>query len=208
MSALPSFPDIFLIILIIIPGYASVKIFRRIGGLRRKVSDTELLYTSLMYSLIIYAILGWYFQLNDYDLLKAELLKPYNIPKVLATTAIVGVIVGAIALIWRILNHVVPEDCWITVIDKYSKKYDSIWVIVYSSDGKEYKGKIGMWGIGQDQKEMTIREPYWILRDEKFKKVHDVYLGDEMLFTEKDILRIVFMKQEQNEDTQAPAEGD
>lgn len=200
MSALPSFPDIFLIILIVIPGYISVRIFRKIGGLRRIISDTELLYTSLIYSIIIYTILGWYFQLNDYDSLKAELLKPYNIPKVLATTIIVGVILGAIVFTWRIINNIVPEDCWTSIIYEYNKKYDDIWVIVYSSDGKEYKGSIGYWGIGQDSKEITIVEPYRILRDEKFKKIEDVYLGEEMLFTEKDILRVLFMKQEQNED--------
>ena len=129
MSAAPSFPDVFLIILIVIPGYISVIIHRKIGGVKRIVSDTVLLYTSLMHSIVIYAISSLYFQLNEYDSLKVELLKPYNIPTVLAITTIVGVIIGLIARAWRKLNNVVPEDSWMSVFDKYQKKYDAIpWI--------------------------------------------------------------------------------
>ena len=201
LSALPSFSDIFFIILVVLPGYVSTKILRNIGGLKRRISDTELLYSSLIYSTVIYFILGFLFHKNDYDALKNVVLKPYNIPIVLITTVVVGVIFGVILYAWRKYKAIVPDDCWTSVLRDYSDMYDDTWIVVYTSDGKEYKGILGYFGIEHEPRELTIVEPYRILRDNKYKLIEDVFLGDEMYFTEKDILRVLFMKQEQNEDT-------
>lgn len=196
MSALPSFSDIFFIILIVLPGYVTTKILRNIGGLKRRMPDAELLYSSLIFSLIIYSIIGYIFQINDYEGLKNEVLKPYSIPTVLFTTIGVGIIFGIVIYGWRWYNNVVPDDAWTSVIKDYANKYDDTWVIIYTSDGKEYKGSLDYWGIEHEPRELTIKEPYRILMNENFKLIEDVYMGDEMYFSEKDILRMLFMNQE------------
>lgn len=200
LSALPSFSDIFFIILIVIPGYISIKIYRNIGGLKRIMPDKEILYSSLFLSTIIYFVLGFIFQINDYDALKNEILKPNNIPIVLITTVVVGAIFGAILYAWRRYKSLVPDDCWTSVLRDYVAIYDDPWIVVYTSDGKEYKGILGYFGIEHEPKELTIEQPYRILRDNNFNLIENVFLGDEMFFTEKDILRILFMKQKQDED--------
>ena len=178
-----------------LPGYIATKILRNIGGLKRRISETELLYTSLIYSTIIYFILGFLFRKNDYDALKNEVLKPYNVPIVLITTALVGAFFGIILYVWRrYAKGIVPDDCWTSVLHDYVS--DDAWIVVYTRDGKEYKGALGYFGIEHEPRELTIVEPYRIRRDDKFKLIEDVFLGAEIYFTDKDILRILFMERE------------
>jgi len=69
-----------------------------------------------------------------------------------------------------------------------------MYVLVYTQNGLEYKGELHYANGKETSKEMTIRKPKLILRDKKWKVLREIKMGKEILFTEKDIQRVVFFE--------------
>ena len=68
------------------------------------------------------------------------------------------------------------------------------YVLVYTQDGLEYKGQLHYSGGRETPHDLTIRHPKLIVRDEKWKVLREIRMGNEILFNEKDIKRIVFFR--------------
>ena len=89
---------------------------------------------------------------------------------------------------WRISKG----DCWEKCFAATTKC--GSYALVYTTDGKEYKGEVCLAGIGEDSpKEVVLNNPIIILRDEKFKILDEVENGKVMLFNVSDIRRIAFL---------------
>ncbi len=72
------------------------------------------------------------------------------------------------------------------------------WVTVYTKDGLEYKGRLSSYGFGESKKEITMSDPKLILRDKTGKATRKkTYCGQEMIFTEGDVLRIAALTSRQ-----------
>jgi hypothetical protein len=67
--------------------------------------------------------------------------------------------------------------------------------LIYTTDGKEYKGIINYYDTGEEPNSITISRPYQILRDENFYVRDEFEVGKEILFKEKDILRIILFNE-------------
>jgi uncharacterized 2Fe-2S/4Fe-4S cluster protein (DUF4445 family) len=93
---------------------------------------------------------------------------------------------------WRGVRKV-PGTCWDVAFKEISKRGG--YVIVYTHDGSEYKGELHYVGSGVlSSRELVIRNPKLIVRDKDLRVSDEIEIGKEILFTEKDVQRIVFFK--------------
>jgi len=67
------------------------------------------------------------------------------------------------------------------------------WVIVLTKDGDEFMGLLHYNAGSKEPREVTIRKPTKIIRSEDAIEEED--WGEEILFLEDDIKRIVFMSE-------------
>jgi len=190
--ALPSLADVIFVIVLLVPGFIALTIFRWLAILEKKLSEYLLVLWSLFFSLFIYAIFSWLTGISNIDSIRDNILLPENLVKILSLGLAFGIIPGMIVrLTFR--RHFVRGDCWEASMKQASKK--GCWVIVYTNDGREYKGYLHYSGGGDSPREISIRSPKLILRDNKFKVLKEVEMGKEIFFQEKDLQRIMFFKE-------------
>lgn len=194
--ALPSLADVIFVIVLLIPGFITLSLFRWFAILERKLSEYRLILWSLVFSLIIYAVFSWHTGINDIDSIRDNMLIPENLAKILALSLTFGFVPGLIVRFGRARfrgHSVVRGDCWEACMTQASK--EGSWVIVYTEDGHEYKGILHYNGGGGFPREISIRRPKLILRDDRWKVSKEFKMGKEILFQEDDIQRIVFFKE-------------
>lgn len=189
--ALPSLNDIVFIIVLLIPGFFTLALFRWFAVLQKKLSDFQLILGSVFLSLLIYSILGWHVGITNFAEIRDSMLLPENLLKILGLSLLLGIGPGLAVKIAFRRRHV-RGDCWEASM-KAARKEGS-WVIVHTSDGCEYKGILHYTGGPEFPKEMSIRKPKLIIRDSEGYLAEEVEIGEEILFTAKDIARIVFFK--------------
>ena len=69
--------------------------------------------------------------------------------------------------------------------------------MVYTDNNLEYKGMMNYAGLCTEgeQREVILSNPKLILRDKDWNVLDEVEMGKEVLFTEKDVRRILFFDQ-------------
>jgi hypothetical protein len=190
--ALPSLNDVVFVIVLLIPGFITLVSFRWFAVLEKKLSDFELIIWSVFVSLLIYSILGWHVGITNFDKIRDYMLLPENLLKILGLSLLLGIGVGSIVKI-AFRRPYVRGDCWEASM-RAARKVGS-WLIVYTSDGREYKGILHYTGGPELPKEISIRKPKLMIRDSEGYLIEEVEIGKEILFAEKDIARIVFFKE-------------
>lgn len=191
---LPSLGDILFVIILLIPGFIALTLFRWLVILERKLSNHMLVLWSLFFSLLIYAIFSWHTGINNIDTIRDVLLRPENLSEILLLSIIFGVAPGLIGRIVRTRRgRFVRGDPWEASMRVASKK--GCWVIIYTKDGNEYKGILHYSGGKGEPREMSIRKPKLILRDDDWKVKREIKMGKEIFFKEADLQRIVFFKE-------------
>jgi hypothetical protein len=189
---LPSLTDIFFIIVLIVPGFVSLILLRWIAIFETKLPDLYLVIGSLLLSLIIYGVFGWVSGTTSFDSIRDKILIPQNLITILGVSVLIGIVPGfAIRRFYR--GGIVRGDAWQISMKEASDK--GSWVIVYTVDGREYKGTLHYSGGKDFPKEVTIRKPKQIFRDSNGYLLEEVPIGKEMLFSEKDISRIAFYEE-------------
>ena len=184
--------DVFFVIVLLVPGFISLLLLRWIAIFESKLTDLNLVISSLLLSLIIYGAFGWISGMTSFDSIRDNILIPQNLIGVLVVSVLVGVIPGVI--IKRFFQGgIVRGDSWVISMKKASDK--GSWVIVYSVAGQEYKGILHYSGGKEFPKEVTIRKPKQIFRDANGCLSEEVEIGKEILFSEKDISRIAFFEE-------------
>lgn len=104
---------------------------------------------------------------------------------------LIGVVIGiAMKLLFR--QHNFMGDPWNYAMDKLARAKEGAYCIVYTENGLEYKGALRFAGVEEEVKEIIISNPKLILREKDWSILEEVEMGKEMLFTEKDILRVLF----------------
>lgn len=99
--ALPSLADVIFVIVLLIPGFIALSLFRWFAILERKLSEYRLVLWSLVLSLFIYAMFGWYTGITDIDSIRDNMLMPQNLAKILALSLTFGIVPGLIVRIVR-----------------------------------------------------------------------------------------------------------
>lgn len=195
MSALPASSDVFFIMILILPGYFSLQIFRWLAYFRRKLSDTEILYSSLTFSIFIYIILGFFFQVSEFEAIKTKILEPQKSLLLLITTISFGFIPGLIIRIIRKYQRYIPGDSWSAIMKNAAGVKTGSWLTVYTNDFKEYNGLLHYYAAEKEKRELSIRKPIMIIRDKDYNVNYKLELGKELYFLEKDIKRIAFSEE-------------
>lgn len=187
----PSVADVMIVITLIVPGFISLAILKRVVIMETPFSDFETTVWSLFISLLIYTIFGVFTGIIGIESLRDNMFSPYNLAIILILSIAVGAIPGGI-IKYVFRRHLSPGDSWDLCMGKASEK--GAWVIVYTKNGLEYKGQLHWSGKGQvTPREITIRKPKLILRDDTWKVLKEIKMGKEIFFTEEDIQRIVFL---------------
>jgi len=190
--ALPSLGDVVFIIVVLIPGFLTLTLFRWLAILENKISDYVLTVYSLSFSLLILTIYAFHTNITDIDVIRTNILSPTYLVEILAIALSLGVGFGLIVR-YAFRRRIVRGSPWEASMTVASK--EGCWVIVYTEDGREYKGTLHRSGGGDYPSEISIRDPKQILRDDQFKIKREIPVGLEILFREKDIRRVVFFEE-------------
>jgi hypothetical protein len=106
-------------------------------------------------------------------------------------TALTGMVLGGVLRKFR--PGMLLGDPWNIIFDRVTRKGGKF-AIIYTDNGLEYKGFVHLSGAEQDSKEISIKYPKLILRDKDWNIVNEIPMGKEILFTEKDIRRVLFFE--------------
>lgn len=193
--SLPSLGDVLFVIVLLMPGFVALILFKWLAIYERKLSEYNLVLSSLFFSLLIYAIFSWHTGINNFDDIRDALFHPENLMEILGLGITFGVVPGLIARFVRTRRgrRIVPGDSWQAAMRIASRK--GSWVIVYTKDKREYKGILHYSGGKGERHEVSIRKPKLILRDNKWKVLNEIEMGKEIFFKEEDLQRIVFFKE-------------
>lgn len=187
---LPSLADILLVIVLIVPGFVAYILFKKVAMREKKTSDFEATIWSLATSLIIYAFFAYITNLYNIDLIRDDILIPNNIVLIFGLASALGISSGVLS---RILfrRGYRSGDCWEECMRSATKK--GSYVLAYTSDGKEYKGELFLAGAAEAPREITLKNPKMILRDSEGFVQNEFRIGDVLLLSETDVLRVVFL---------------
>jgi len=189
---LPSLADIVLVVVLLVPGFLTVILFKKIAMREKKLTDFEATIWSLVTSLVIYAIFGHITGLQNIDSIRENILVPGNIGLIFALAVSFG---GGLGILSRALfrRGYRSGDCWEACLKSAAAKGSHL--LVYTVDGKEYMGELCLGGISEAPKEIVLRNPKVILRDSKGFVLDNYEVGNNILFKENDVLRVAFLKE-------------
>jgi len=187
---LPSLADILFIIVLLVPGFISFNIFKKIALRQQKMTDFETTIYSLFASLLIFAIFGQITGIYNIDTIKENIFKPDNLTIILLLSTIPSAFLGYISR-KKFRYGYLEGDCWKKCFEATRK--NGSYVLIYTSDEKEYKGELCIMGVEEAKKDIVLNHPKIILRNTKFEILNEVENGEVILFNEKDIRRIVFL---------------
>ena len=190
--SLPSLEEFFFVIVLLIPGFLAFGLFKKIGIREKQLSDFESVVWSLIASLPIYAIFAYITGLFSLDLIQANILNPLNIALTFILATVFGVGSGLIARkLFR--KGITSGECWEECIKNAAEK--GSYVLVYTQSNEEYMGELLLGGMFEATKEIVIKNPMLIIRNNDFTVKDTLELGTTMYFCESDIRRIAFLNE-------------
>ncbi len=191
MAILPSISDILVVIVLLIPGFVAFQIFQYLAIVERKIPEFEMTVWSLFFSLGVYAFFSFITGINDLEIIKENIFQPLYLFFLLGISLGFGAIIGVLT---RCIfgKQIIPKDCWYLFQEKLGES--GAYVIIYTQNGLEYKGKLHYSGREEAPKDVIIHNPKLILRNKNWNVIEEIEMGNELLFTEKDIARILFFK--------------
>lgn len=194
-----SVSDAIFVLVLVLPGYYSLRLFRWLAYYEEEITNTDVLVGSLTFSLVIYIIAGIFCGLSTFDEIRDLLLNPWNVGVVIVIIFGTGTLPG-LGMRWvKTGKNEIFITVWDAMMDKSLGTGKATWVIVYTNDGKEYKGYIHRFGHKKEKKDLTLKLPIRIVRNDDSTVREEFQVGDEVYFNESDINRIVFLKEVNNE---------
>lgn len=190
--ALPSLADILLVVVLLVPGFVAFILFKKIAMREKQPTDFEATVWSLSISLAIYALFGYVTGLNNIDLIRDNIFIPYYIALIFGFAFAFGGVSGGVARYFFRRGYQ-SGDCWNACLKSAANK--GTYILIFTSDGKEYKGELRRAGASEAPKEIVINHPKMIVRDSDCDVREELQMGETMLFNETDIKRVVFLKE-------------
>lgn len=185
--------EILLAIILILPGFLSVFLIRKISIQSEKLPDQEFYFWSFLLSVLAFTIFSYLIELKSFDDIEKLIFDYKKIIFLYFIAIILGVIFGFITKL--IINggfKVLSEQVWPIALKRLNKD-ESKFVTIFTNDNLEFSGKIRIYSTREDSpREILIEEPIQIIRNEKMEAINEIQWGKEILFTEGDIRRIVF----------------
>ena len=189
MAELPSLAEAFVVLVLVVPGFFAFMLVRLISAIGRKFSDLETTIWSLFGSIIVYVSYSLITGVTTIDAIRTNILLPTHLGLIVTLALLIGGILGGL-IKFCFRRNVVLGSCWDIMASKMASKGG--WAIVYTDSGQEYLGKVHYFGIGEEPKEITLRDPLLILRDGSWNVLDKIPMGKEVLFRDEDVKRILF----------------
>jgi hypothetical protein len=114
---LPSLADALLIIVILIPGFISFGLVKRLGVFSKPLPEFEITIWSFVFSIIILFIFILITGLNDIDKIRDQFFYPYNFGLIFGVAVLVGLLTGF--LLKRLRINRTLEDSWEFTMKNY-----------------------------------------------------------------------------------------
>ena len=178
--------------ILIIPGYLAVSVLRYLGSLESTWTDQDKLYYGVGFSVVIYFFVAWFLGAKDFEVLKSALFSVPVFWLVVAAFLILGVVPGLCIKMYIEEKGINPRDVWSRTLNSAGELEEGCWVLVYTSDGKEFKGSLKYFDTGNDANSITIINPRQVIRNDKYEVINEFPLTEEILFTKENISRIAF----------------
>jgi len=190
--ALPSLLDTLIVVALIIPGFVAFSVARWLAVFERKLPEFETVVWSLLFSLGIYGMFALATGIADFDSLRDKIFQPLVLLALVGFTILAGALVG---LAWHLTVNkgVRPEfgNPWDIFFERM--RNDGRDLIIFTSDGLEFKGWVGLSGKEDNRLELILEHPVLVIRDEDRMVNSETPYGERMLFTEGDIKRIAML---------------
>jgi len=185
-SVLGAADDIWVLIVLIIPGFITFKIITRLGAYEIKLDQFIITIYSLLCSIAIFVPTSFIFNIKSLPDISSRIVDPFFIPTLLGIAVLFGVIPG-LFMRFTFRRKFRTENAWIGFADEYLAKS----IIVYTIDDKEYIGWLKRVSTGEDEKkELCLGKPRLIKRDNLGNK-RFISMGTELYFPEENIKRIL-----------------
>lgn len=187
--------DIIEIIIFLIPGFLCFEIFYPLSGIEINLSDKKYYFICILISFFVYSLYGFISGIRYVQELDSRLLE-------IKTVFIIYIMCIVVSFISANLvrRHYYPNYClllrepWSTFLEEHNKDEASD-VIVITSDGSEYYGKLKTFAHKKnEQREIVLENVSRIIRNEKMEPTQIDLDEKEILFTKDDIRRIVYHK--------------
>src|SRR2546430_12943929 len=162
--ALPSLLDTFILVALVLPGFAAFSIARFLAVVEKKLEEFDMIVWSLFMSLGIYLIFSVSTGIGDFDTLRDRILSPLILAIFVVTTLFVGMLIGTT---WHLFVNKGKRprfgDPWDVFLDDVVEKKGRD-LVVFTSDGMEFKGWIGPSGSQDNRREIVLQSPTLIIR--------------------------------------------
>lgn len=193
MSTLPSLADALVVVVLLVPGFITVKLFSRIAIFERKLSDFESTVYSLAVSLAIYVPFSFVTGLQNIDTIRDSIFVPSNLGFLLLLSVGSGVLVGVGVRRWarKSYKYGTPLDVLLQKLRKTGER--TLFAVIDTEDDTRFIGKFLLTGSGEQPRDIALYEPYQIVSDAAGHATQ-VSVGKELFVAEENVRRIMFLK--------------
>ena len=158
---IPAISDIVVSIILLVPGFVALGIFRKIAKFDRSLPENETILLSLFVGFVILGIYNYGNTTADLETILKEIFLTQNMFKIVVIATLPAILLGfTVRKIYR--DKVISDDVWELSFKNASKK--GSWIIVYTNDGEEYMGALHHNSGSDEPREVTIRDPIKIVR--------------------------------------------
>jgi hypothetical protein len=187
---LPSLADALILVVLIVPGFITVKVFAWIAAYDRKLSEFDMTVLSFIASLIVYLPFSLITSLDSIDKIRAAVLMPQTVATLLSLSVVIGLFPGwVMKRLFRARYFYGPV--WDSIASQLPEK--DTFVLVHTVLGQEIMGNLHSIGTGGSPKDVRLVQPEMIIRDKSYNAIKKIRLGREMFVSEKDVESIAFL---------------
>lgn len=192
--------DIIETLIFLIPGFICFEFFLLFSGTNINLHDEKYYLICLSLSSLIYIVPGLFSGMTYIQELNGGLIKINILLFNYSMSFLISIVVALIVKKMYYPHHsLVLHEPWEDFLVNISKD-GSPYVTVITSDNSEVVGKVTKFTHKKyEPKEIIIEDPYQIIRNEKKELISQMDLGKSVLFTEKDICRIISHEISKNE---------
>ncbi len=189
--------EIFLAVIIILPGFLSLQIIRKISIYEEKLPDQVYYFWSLILSIILFSIFSSYYKITSFDGIEKLIFDYEKLSFLYLGSIILGLVLGLISLYVSHRGYQpVAGEVWSIALKRLNKD-EGKFITIFTSDSLEFSGKVRLYHEDAPR-EILIEDPIQIIRNKEMEAIDELEWGKEILFTEDDIKRIVFYESTKN----------
>ena len=184
--------EIIIAAILILPGFISLNIIRKISIYEGKIPAQEYYLWSSFLSILTFIIFSFLKDIDSIQEVENLVLNYETILPLYSISIILGLIGG---FLFKYFVHgefkVLPEQVWSITLKRLNKDKGEF-ITIFTSDNSEFSGSIRIYSTREDSpKEILIEDPIQIIRNENMEVISEIEWGKEILFTEGDIKRII-----------------